>query len=77
VKTAVRLLVCAMDYDVPAQDLRIDLSTMPAMPGSRFVIGNVRQASGWHAPLYRSTLSGQAEASPSAGFAGSGISRKP
>jgi fatty-acid peroxygenase len=43
VKTAVQLLVSAMDYDVPEQDLRIDLARIPAIPRSRFVIGNVRQ----------------------------------
>jgi fatty-acid peroxygenase len=42
-KEAVRLLTTAMTYDVPAQDLRIDLSRMPAVPQSRFVITNVRR----------------------------------
>ena len=41
-KQAVRLLTTAMHYDVPEQDLRIDLSQMPAKPKSGFVIGNVR-----------------------------------
>ncbi len=41
-KRAVRLLTTAMQYDVPAQDLRIDLSRMPARPKSGFVISNVR-----------------------------------
>lgn len=41
-KRAVRLLSTEMTYDVPAQDLRIDLSRMPAVPASRFVIRNVR-----------------------------------
>jgi fatty-acid peroxygenase len=43
-KTAVRLLTTAMRYDVPEQDLRIDLSKMPAKPASGFVIQNVRRA---------------------------------
>lgn len=43
-KRAVRLLTTAMHYDVPPQDLRIDLSKMPALPKSRFVIRNVRPA---------------------------------
>lgn len=43
-KAAVRLLTGAMRYDVPAQDLRIDLSRMPAVPASRFVIRNVAPA---------------------------------
>ncbi len=43
-KRAVRLLSTEMRYDVPEQDLGIDLSRMPAIPTSRFVISNVRQA---------------------------------
>lgn len=77
VKTAVRLLVSAMDYDVPAQELRIDLSRMPAIPQSRFVIGNVRQANGGNAKGYPSMLSGQAVLRPSSGSAGSDMSHKP
>ena len=42
-KTAVRLLTTGMRYDVPEQDLRIDLSRMPAQPESRFMIRNVRR----------------------------------
>ncbi len=41
-KRAVRLLTTGIHYDVPEQDLRIDLSRMPAIPKSRFVISNVR-----------------------------------
>lgn len=41
-KRAVTLLTMAMDYDVPEQDLRVDLSRMPAIPKSRFVITNAR-----------------------------------
>lgn len=41
-KRAVHLLTTAMRYDVSEQDLRIDLSRMPAVPKSRFVISNVR-----------------------------------
>ncbi|MDR6775602.1 cytochrome P450 [Azospirillum sp. BE72] len=41
-KRAVSLLTTAMDNDVPEQDLRVDLSRMPAIPKSRFVITNVR-----------------------------------
>ena len=43
-KTAVRLLTTAMHYNIPEQDLRIDLSQMPAIPKSHFVIQNVRRA---------------------------------
>lgn len=38
-----RLLATAVRYDVPEQDLGIDLSRMPAKPRSRFVISNVRR----------------------------------
>lgn len=41
-KTAVGLLATEMAYDVPDQDLRVDLSRMPALPASRFVIAAVR-----------------------------------
>lgn len=40
-KAAVRHLA-TLDYDVPPQDLHIDLSTIPALPASGFVIANVR-----------------------------------
>lgn len=43
-KEAVRLLVVEMRYTVPHQDLRIDLSRMPAVPRSRFVLEHVRRA---------------------------------
>lgn len=42
VKRAVRLLVHAMRYDVPPQDLSIPLADMPTAPASGFVIGRVR-----------------------------------
>ncbi len=38
---AVRLLTGAMTYDVPEQDLSIDLGRMPAVPKSRFVMSNI------------------------------------
>ncbi len=41
VKKAVRLLTTAMRYEVPEQDLSINLSRMPAIPKSRFVIRRV------------------------------------
>ena len=43
-KRVMRLLTAAMRYDLPEQDLRIDLARMPALPASRFVITNGRQA---------------------------------
>ena len=42
VKRVARLMAMAMDYDVPPQDLRIQMSRMPAIPRSRFVMRNVR-----------------------------------
>jgi fatty-acid peroxygenase len=41
VKRAVRLLTTAMRYEVPEQDLSMDLGRMPAIPKSRFVIRSV------------------------------------
>jgi fatty-acid peroxygenase len=41
-RRALRLLTGAMRYEVPEQDLRIDLSRMPARPASGFVLRNVR-----------------------------------
>ncbi|HET7587508.1 MAG TPA: cytochrome P450 [Gammaproteobacteria bacterium] len=41
-KAAVRLLTTAMRYDVPKQDLSVDLSRLPAIPASRFIIKNVQ-----------------------------------
>lgn len=42
-KDALRLLAHELDYEVPPQDLSIDLSRMPALPRSRFVIRGVRR----------------------------------
>lgn len=44
IKAAVRLLASGMEYKVPPQDLRIDLTRIPAIPVSRFVMTNVRRA---------------------------------
>lgn len=41
VRCAARLLAGTMDYDVPEQDLSIDLSRLPAIPKSRFRISRV------------------------------------
>ncbi|MDG4796118.1 cytochrome P450 [Micromonospora sp. WMMD1082] len=43
-KRAVNLLTDAMRYDVPPQDLSVDLSRMPALPPSGFVVTAVRRA---------------------------------
>jgi fatty-acid peroxygenase len=40
-KQAARLLTTAMTYDVPAQDLKVDLARVPAQPRSGFVMTNV------------------------------------
>lgn len=42
VQQAARLLATAIRYDVPEQDLRVSLRTMPALPASGFVVRNVR-----------------------------------
>ncbi len=39
---ALSFLTDELDYDVPAPDLRIDRSSLPPLPRSRFVIGRVR-----------------------------------
>jgi len=41
-RVALDALTRRMTYRVPAQDLAVDLSRMPTLPGSRFVIENVR-----------------------------------
>lgn len=41
-KLALRMLTREMDYAVPAQDLRIDLSRMPAKPESGLLISDVK-----------------------------------
>lgn len=40
-KVAAHLLVNAMRYDVPDQDLSIDFARLPALPKSGFVMRNV------------------------------------
>lgn len=42
-RTIVRLMVNEMSFSLPAQDLRIDLSRIPTLPNSGFVITRVRQ----------------------------------
>jgi fatty-acid peroxygenase len=42
--TAANLLATSMHYEVPQQDLRIDLTYIPARPRSGFVLRNVRPA---------------------------------
>lgn len=43
-KQATRFLVDGMDYEVPAQDLTVDRTRMPARPASGFVISGVTPA---------------------------------
>lgn len=40
-KTIVRLMLRELTYEVPPQDLRIDLARIPALPASGFVIANL------------------------------------
>jgi len=42
-KVALRFLTTSIQFDVPPQDLRVDLSRMPAIPNSRFVMKNLRR----------------------------------
>lgn len=51
-KRALRLMNTIMSYEVPEQDLRIDLSRVPAIPKSRFVIRNVRRVPQYRASPY-------------------------
>lgn len=41
-KAAVRILTQSMTYDVPPQDLGINLRRLPAIPKSRFLMSNIR-----------------------------------
>ena len=43
-RIALDYLLTKMEYEVPAQDLEIDLSRIPAIPKSRFKMKNVRRA---------------------------------
>jgi len=43
-RSALRLLASEVRYEVPQQDLEVDLSRMPALPASGFVIEGVRPA---------------------------------
>jgi fatty-acid peroxygenase len=40
-KMTADFLVQRIAYDVPEQDLRVDMSRLPALPRSGFVISNV------------------------------------
>lgn len=42
-KAGVDFLVNKIEYEVPEQNLDIDLSRIPALPESRFIINNIRQ----------------------------------
>jgi fatty-acid peroxygenase len=44
-KAAVRFLTEDISYDLPPQDLSLEMTHMPALPRSRFIISNVRSAS--------------------------------
>lgn len=43
-KVAVDVLVKRIRYDVPKQDLRINFARLPAIPRSRFIMCNIREA---------------------------------
>lgn len=42
IKVATRFLSSQIDYDVPRQDLSLEMSRLPALPRSRFLINNAR-----------------------------------
>ncbi|MBW3130713.1 cytochrome P450 [Hymenobacter profundi] len=50
-KTAAVLLATSMTYDVPEQDLSVDMTRMPTLPASGFIIRNVRAAATAVAPI--------------------------
>jgi len=41
---ALRMLLCEMEYRLPPQDLRIDRSRMPALPGSKIILEDIRRS---------------------------------
>jgi fatty-acid peroxygenase len=41
-KVVIRVMVREMSYEVPSQDLRINLARIPALPSSRFLMKKVR-----------------------------------
>ena len=43
-RMAARMLACGMRYEVPPQDLRVDLRRIPALPASGMVLWNVARA---------------------------------
>ncbi|CAD7025760.1 cytochrome P450 [Pseudorhizobium halotolerans] len=45
-KLSCRFLAASIEYDLPDQDLRIDITRLPAIPKSRFVMSNLRYAIG-------------------------------
>lgn len=44
IKSFLRLLSTELDYEAPEQDLRVDLTKMPTLPASGFIIRKVRRA---------------------------------
>jgi len=46
-KTIVRLMLGEMRYEVPPQDLRIDLARIPALPASGLVVANLAIRDAW------------------------------
>ncbi|WP_210189754.1 hypothetical protein [Ensifer aridi] len=55
-KQAIRLLTQGMSYEVPEQDLTLDLSRIPARPKSGFVMRDVRPISHASKPIMRTRL---------------------
>jgi fatty-acid peroxygenase len=46
-KSIIRVLVREMNYEIPSQDLKIDLARIPALPNSRFVVSKIRLTTAW------------------------------
>ncbi|MGD9634683.1 MAG: cytochrome P450 [Pirellulales bacterium] len=58
-KAAVRFLTEDIAFDVPPQDLSLEMTHMPALPRSRFLMRNVRARSGVKAPAMRGQVATQ------------------
>lgn len=58
-KAAVRFLTEDITFDVPSQDLSLEMTHMPALPRSRFVMRNVRAKAGVKAPAMRDPVAAQ------------------
>jgi fatty-acid peroxygenase len=58
-KAAVRFLTEDIAFDVPAQDLSLEMTHMPALPRSRFIMRSVRTKTGVKGPAMRDQVATQ------------------